>query len=65
MNNSITLKEAIDGVLKCQRENGHPESYLIDLERTYGRLLGHAERLETKYLTDELVTQFRSDNKSS
>ncbi len=29
MNNSITLKEAIDGVLKCQRENGHPESLSI------------------------------------
>lgn len=65
MNNSITLKEAIDGVLKCQQENGHPESYLIDLKRTYRRLLVHAERLETKYLTDELVTQFLSDNKSS
>ena len=48
MNNSITLKEAIDGVLKCQRENGHPESYLIDLERTYGRLLSHAEQLGTE-----------------
>ena len=56
MNNSITLKEAIDGVLKCQRENGHPESYLIDLERTYGRLLSHAEQLGTECLTDELIT---------
>ena len=58
MNNSITLKEAIDGVLQCQRENGHPESYLIDLRRTYNRLLGHAERLGTEYLTDDLITQF-------
>ena len=65
MNNSITLKEAIDGVLKCQRENGHPESYLIDLERTYGRLLSHAEQLGTECLTDELITQFLADNKSS
>lgn len=65
MNNSITLKEAIDGVLKCQRENGHPESYLIDLERTYSRLLDHAERLGTRYLTNDLITQFLSDDKNS
>jgi hypothetical protein len=25
MNDIITLKEAIEGVLSCQRENGHPE----------------------------------------
>ena len=65
MNNSITLREAIDSVLKCQRENGHPDSYLIDLQRTYNRLLSHAKQLGTEYLTDELVTQFLSDNKSS
>lgn len=65
MNNSITLKESIDGVLKCQRENGHPESYLIDLKRTYNRLLGHAERLGTEYLTDDLITQFLADSSNS
>lgn len=65
MNNSITLKEAIDGVLQCQRENGHPESYLIDLRRTYNRLLGHAERLGTEYLTDDLITQFLEDSSNS
>ena len=26
--NSITLQEAIDGVIKCQHENGHPDSYI-------------------------------------
>lgn len=65
MNNSITLKEAINSVLECQRENGHPDSYLIDLQRTYNRLLNHAKQLGTEYLTDELVTQFLSDDKSS
>lgn len=65
MNNSITLKEAIDAVLRCQRENGHPESYLIDLGRTYNRLLNHAGRLGTEYLTDKLVEQFLSDTNSS
>lgn len=65
MNNSITLKEAIDGVLKCQRKNGHPESYLIDLRRTYNRLLGHAERLGTEYLTDDLISQFLADSNHS
>lgn len=65
MNNSITLREAIKSVLECQRENGHPDSYIIDLQRTYNRLLNHARELGTEYLTDELVTQFLSDDKSS
>lgn len=65
MNNNINLKEAIDGVLKCQRENGHTESYLIDLGRTYDRLLGHAEQLETGYLTEDLSTQFLADSNNS
>lgn len=65
MNNSITLREAINSVLECQRENGHPDSYLIDLQRTYNRLLSHSKQLGTEYLTDELVTQFLSDDKSS
>ena len=47
MNNSITLKEA------------------IDLKRTYGRPLSHAEQLGTECLTAELTTQFLVDNKSS
>lgn len=65
MNNSITLREAINSVLECQRENGHSDSYLVDLQRTYNRLLNHSEQLGTEYLTDKLVTQFLSDNKSS
>lgn len=65
MNNSITLREAINSVLECQRENGHSDSYLVDLQKTYNRLLDHSEQLGTEYLTDKLVTQFLSDNKSS
>lgn len=65
MNNSITLREAINSVLECQRENGHSDSYLVDLQRSYNRLLNHSEQLGTEYLTDKLVTQFLSDNKSS
>jgi site-specific recombinase XerD len=65
MNNCITLKAAIDGVLSCQKENGHSELYLIDLRRTYNRLLVHAEKLGTDYLSDELVELFLSDSSSS
>ena len=65
MNNSITLREAVNSVLECQRENGHPDSYLVDLQRTYNRLLNHAKQLGTDYLTDELVTKFLSDDKNS
>lgn len=62
MNNCITLKAAIEGVLTCQKENGHTESYLIDLRRTYNRLLKHAEKLGTEYLTSELEEVFLSDS---
>ena len=55
MYNCITLKAAIECVLSCQKENGHPESYLVDLRRTCNRLLVHAENLGTDYLNDELV----------
>ena len=65
MNNSINLREAINSVLECQRENGHTDSYLIDLQRTYKRLLNLAKQLGTEYLTDELTTQFLSDNNCS
>lgn len=65
MNNNITLTEAVNGVLNCQRENDHPESYLIDFKRTCNRLLGHVERLGTEYLTDDLVTQFLADSNNS
>ena len=65
MNNNITLREAINSVIECQRENGHPDSYLLDLQRIYNRLLSHSKQLGTEYLTDELVTQFLSDDKSS
>lgn len=65
MNNNITLKEAIDGVLQCQKEAGHPESYLIDMRRTYNRLLTLAEQQGEEYLSDILANQFLEDNKSS
>ena len=65
MNNSITLKEAIEGVLQCQKEANHPESYLIDLRRTYNRLLKLAGKHGEEYLSDALADQFPEDNKSS
>lgn len=65
MNDKITLKEAIDNVLTCQRENGHPESYLNDLRAKYDRLLKHAEKLGTEYLTEDLIEQFMSDSNNA
>ena len=64
MDNCITLKTAIEGVLSCQKENGHTDSYLIDLRRTYNRLLVHAKNLGTEYLTDELAELFLLDSNS-
>ena len=65
MNNNITLKEAIEGVLQCQKEANHPESYLIDLRRTYNRLLKLAGQRREEYFSDALADQFLEDNKSS
>ena len=45
--NSITLQEAIDGVIKCQHENGHPDSYIKNFRYTCNRLLRLADQLET------------------
>jgi site-specific recombinase XerD len=65
MNNNITLKEAIEGVLQCKKEANHPESYLIDLRRTYNRLLKLAEQHGKEYFSDVLADQFLKDNKNS
>ncbi len=63
MYNKLILKEAIEGVLLCQKEAGHPESYLIDLRRTYNRLLRLTAQHEETYLTEELASLFLEDNK--
>ncbi len=65
MYNKISLQEAIDGVLQCQKEAGHPESYLIDLKRSYNRLLKLALQLKEAYLSESLITQFLGDDKNS
>jgi len=65
MSNKITLKEAIEGVLQCQKKAGHTKSYLIDMERTYNRLLRLAEQCGEIYFSEELASLFLEDNKSS
>ena len=65
MNNNITLKKAVDGVLQYKKEAGHPESYLTDLRRTYNRLLNLAEQQGEEYFSDILAEQFLLDNRSS
>ena len=65
MNNCITLEEAINSVVECQRENGHTDSYIVNLQYTYNRLINLSKQLGTEYLTDELVTLFLSDDKNS
>lgn len=67
MNNKLilTLEEAIEGVLQCQKEVGHPESYLIDMKQTYNRLLKLAEQHGEIYFSDELASLFLKDNKNS
>lgn len=63
MCNKLTLKEAIEGVLQFQKEAGHTESYLIDLRRTYNRLLRLATQYEEIYLSEKLTSLFLEDNK--
>lgn len=63
MCNKLTLKEAIEAVLQFQKEAGHTESYLIDLRRTYNRLLRLATQHEELYLSEKLASLFLEDNK--
>ena len=65
MSKKITLKEAIEGVLICQKNNGHTESYLYCLQIAYNRLIRHADALGIDYLSEDLVERFLADNKSS
>jgi hypothetical protein len=64
MNNKFTLEEAIEGVLQRQKQAGHPESYLIDMKRTYNRLLKLAGQHGELYFSDELALLFLKDSKS-
>lgn len=63
MYNKLTLKEAIEGVLQCQKEAGHTVSYLVDLRRTCNRLLRLATQRDEIYLSEELASLFLEDNK--
>lgn len=65
MSNKVTLKQAIEGVITCQRKNGHPDSYINCLRYIYNRLLRHAEELGVDYLSSELTKRFLSDTNSS
>lgn len=65
MENKLTLEEAVEGVLQCQKEAGHTESYLFDMRRTYNRLLRLAEQRGELYFSEELASLFLEDNKSS
>lgn len=44
MNNKIPLKEAVESVLQCQKDAGHPESYIIEMRKIFNRLLRLAEQ---------------------
>lgn len=65
MDNRLTLVESIAGVIQCQKDAGHTVLYIIDLERTYRRLLGLAEQMNEQYLSDELVSAFLADSRNS
>lgn len=59
-----TLEQAIKGVLQFQKESGHTESYLMDMRRTYDRLLKLARQHGEIYFSEELASRFLEDNKS-
>jgi len=63
MNNKLTLEKAIAEVLQCQKEAGHTKSYLIDMKRTYNRLLKLANQHGEIYFSEKLASLFLEDNK--
>jgi len=63
MNNKLTLEEVIERVLHCQKKAGHTESYLIDMKRTYNRLLRLAGQRGEIYFSDEIASLFLEGNK--
>lgn len=65
MNRKLTLDEAIEGVLQYQKQAGHTELYLIDMRRTYNRLLNLAHQHGDIYFSEELASLFLDDNRKS
>jgi integrase len=63
--NKFTLEEAIEGVLQYQKQVDHTELYLIDMRRTYNRLLKLAHQHGEIYFSEELASLFLEDNKNS
>lgn len=65
MNYKIPLGEVVENVLQCQKDAGHPESYIIDMRRTFNRLLRLADQRREIFFSEELASSFLEDNKSS
>lgn len=65
MNYKIPLGEAVENVLQCQKDAGHPESYMIDMRQTFNRLLRLADQRREIFFSEELASSFLEDNKSS
>lgn len=65
MNRKLTLDEGIEGVLQYQKQVGHTELYLIDMRRTYNRLLNLAHQHGDIYFSEELASLFLDDNRNS
>ena len=65
MNNKLPLKEAIENVLQCLKDVGHTESYIIDMRRTFNRLLRLAKQRGDTFFSEELASSFLEDNKNS
>ena len=60
-----TLSEAVERVLSCLKESGHPESYLVDMRRTFNRLLKLAAKRGDACFSEELASAFLEDSKST
>ena len=65
MKNKLPLKKAVENVLQCQKDAGHPESYVIDMRRTFNRLLRLAVQRRETFFSEELALSFLEDNKNS
>lgn len=63
MTQDMTLEQLIHCVVEFQKDNGHTELYIYQLQIVYNRLLRLSEKMGEEYLTDDLVAAFLADDK--
>lgn len=65
MTQDMTLEQLIHCVIDFQRNAGHTELYINQLQMVYNRLLKLSEEMGESHFSDELTAAFLADDKNS